>query len=343
MPDLYQNQNNQVKCLACSHYCVIPEGGTGICGVRENKKGKLELLVYGKPCSVNVDPVEKKPLYHFLPGTKILSLGTFGCNLGCGFCQNWDISQISKANGKASTPGWKSFLDRIEYLSPEAVIEMAVKENAPSIAFTYNEPTIWSEYAIDIAKQAKTAGIKCVYVSNGYMSKETCDYVSPHIHAINIDLKSFSDEFYIKICKSRLQPVLDSIKRFFEAGVWTEITTLIIPNYNDSSDNLKRIAEFISTISPDMPWHLSAFHPDYEMDTVDPTNLKKLLEAYEIGKKSGLNYVYIGNADSGKHGNTYCPKCNELLIKRQYMRAGIKNLNNGNCGKCGNKIAGIYS
>lgn len=341
MANLFQKENNSVKCLACSHYCVLPEGKAGICGVRENKDGEINLLVYGKPCAVSVDPVEKKPLYHFLPGGEILSLGTFGCNLGCGFCQNWDISQISKS-GSGSVPGWKSFLDKIDLLTPEAVVQKAIDADIPSIAFTYNEPTIWSEYAIDIAKLAKAAGIRCVYVSNGYMSKETCEYIAPYIDAINIDLKSFSDEFYIKICKARLAPVLENIRRLHEAGMWIEITTLVIPNYNDSADDIKKIAGFISSVSPDMPWHLSAFHPDYEMNTVDATDFGKLSKGYDIGKKAGLKYVYVGNVDSAKYADTYCPKCHELLIKREYMSSEIKGLEKNKCAKCGEIIAGIF-
>lgn len=294
MDALVKKDKNFIKCLACSHYCTIAEGKAGICGVRENSGGELNLLVYGKPCAVHIDPIEKKPFYHFLPGTKILSLGTFGCNLGCGFCQNWDISQISRG-AKGAVVGWKNFLEKIDYLSPEAVVKMALENHLPAIAFTYNEPTIWTEYAIDIAKLAKKTGLKCAFVSNGYMSKETCDYIAPYIDAINIDLKSFSDEFYIKICKARLQPVLDNIKRLHKAGVWIEITTLVIPGQNDSPAELKKIAEFIVSVSPEIPWHLSAFYPNYEMENIGPTDIEILAAAKKIGESVGLKYVYLGN------------------------------------------------
>ncbi|MFA5062081.1 MAG: AmmeMemoRadiSam system radical SAM enzyme [Patescibacteria group bacterium] len=294
MKGLYKKDKNFIKCLACSHYCKIAEGHAGICGVRENQNGELKLLVYGRPCAAHVDPIEKKPFYHFLPGTKILSLGTFGCNLGCGFCQNWDISQISRHAKEAAT-GWKDFLAKIDYLSPEAVVKMALENHLPTIAFTYNEPTIWTEYAIDIAKLAKKAGLKCAYVSNGYMSKETCDYIAPYIDAINIDLKSFSDKFYIKTCQARLQPVLDNIKRLHKAGLWIEITTLVIPGENDSPAELKKIAEFIVSVSPDIPWHLSAFYPNYEMTGTGATDPGTLHTGQKIGQDAGLKYVYLGN------------------------------------------------
>jgi len=344
MSKLWAKDENGIKCLACCHYCRLAEGKSGLCGVRVNNHGELKLLVYGRPCAVNIDPIEKKPLYHFLPGTEVLSLGTFGCNFSCGFCQNWDISQLTKKDGVVDGEeiNWQGFLKNLENVPPEKIAERAAKNNLPSIAYTYNEPTIWTEYAMDIAKLAREQGVKNIYVSNGYMSPETCIGLEKYLDAINIDLKSFSDKFYLKTCGGHLQSVLDNIRRLHKAGVWVEITTLVIPGENDSDEELKQIAEFIVSVSPDMPWHLSAFHADYKMNTHEPTAPESLVRGREIGKKAGLKYVYIGNVEAGEYGNTFCPVCRELLIERGFMSAGIKNLKEGRCGKCGEKIAGVF-
>jgi len=259
---------NKVRCLACAHYCVIQEGKTGICGVRENIGGELQLLVYGKPAAIQVDPIEKKPLYHFMPGTKILSLGTFGCNFRCGFCHDW---------------------------LPERIVSYAVEHKIPSIAYTYNEPTIFVEYAYDIMVLAKEKGLKNVFVSNGYESKETLDYIGPYLDAINIDLKSFSNGFYQKNCGAKLQPVLDTIRRVHKMKIWQEITTLVIPGENDVEEELKQIADFIVSVDPGIPWHLSRFHPDYKMMNKGVTSYESLVRVREIGLAAGLKYVYLGN------------------------------------------------
>ncbi|MEK7213109.1 MAG: AmmeMemoRadiSam system radical SAM enzyme [Patescibacteria group bacterium] len=339
-----QTGNDSLQCLACAHYCHIPEGQSGLCGVRENEAGELKLLVYGRPCAVNFDPIEKKPLYHFLPGAQIMSLGTFGCNLGCSFCQNWDISQISRRGAVVAGENlsWKKFLETLEYWPPAKVVKTARDRGVPALAYTYNEPTIWSEYAMDIAKLAKEAGLRNVYVSNGYMSPETVAYVAPYLDAINIDLKSFSEDFYKRVCQAKLQPVLNNIRRFVEVGVWVEITTLIIPGENDSDDELKRLAEFIASVSPNIPWHLSAFHGDYQMRSHPATSAETLIKAKKIGGAAGLKYVYVGNVEAGEYGHTFCPECGEILIERGYMSAEIKNLKNGKCDKCSAKIAGMF-
>lgn len=323
---------SKIQCLACSHYCKILKGKTGFCGVRQNSDGKLALLIYGRPSAINVDPMEKKPLYHFYPGSKVLSLGSFGCNFKCDFCQNWGISQVRG----------DSDFDSFESLSPMQVVELSKKKKMSSIAFTYNEPTIWSEYAIDVAKFAKKEKIKIVYVSNGYMSKECRDFIMPHLSAINIDLKSFSSEFYLRTCGAKLKPVLENIEYFSIAKKWVEVTSLLIPGVNDSRKELKKIAEFIAGTNRDIPWHLSAFHGDFKMAGHTSTKMDKLIEAYDIGKEAGLNYVYIGNVTAGKYANTYCPQCGELLIERGYMSAKIKNMHRNKCAKCGEKIAGIF-
>lgn len=284
---LYQKLDKQrTRCLACAHYCVIQNGKTGICGVRKNDGGALFLLVYGKPAAIHVDPIEKKPLYHFMPGTKILSLGTFGCNFRCGFCQNWEMSQTTD-DGLRTT-------DFDEWL-PKRIVEYAVKNRIPSIAYTYNEPTIFVEYAHDIMVLAKERGLKNVFVSNGYESKETLDFIGPYLDAINIDLKSFRNEFYQKNCGAKLQPVLDTIKRVYEVKIYQEITTLIIPRENDSEEELRQIAEFIASVDKNIPWHLSRFHPDYKMLDKDVTSYESLVKAREIGLKAGLKCVYLGN------------------------------------------------
>ncbi|MBS3055816.1 MAG: AmmeMemoRadiSam system radical SAM enzyme [Candidatus Aenigmarchaeota archaeon] len=322
--------DKKVQCTACSHYCTILNGKTGICGVRKNINGQLWLLVYGKPCSVNTDPIEKKPLYHFFPGTKIFSLGTFGCNFSCEFCQNWDISQYRKPKNIGHD------------LPPEKIIDYCTEHNIPSIAFTYNEPSIFFEYAFDIMKLAHQKNIKTVFVSNGYMSKEATERLFGHLDAINIDLKSFNPDFYKKVCKARLEPVLDNIKKLHKAGVWVEITTLVIPGENDSKEELEQIAGFVASIDKNIPWHISAFHPDYKMKDRDSTSIQKLNKAYEIGRKAGLNFVYTGNVHSSEYQNTYCQKCSNLLIQRTWHTARNVDLLNGKCGKCGIDIPGVW-
>ncbi len=277
--------SEKARCLACAHHCVIAEGRTGICGVRKNVKGELDLLVYGKPVAIHVDPIEKKPLYHFLSGTEILSFGTFGCNFRCSFCQNADISQIRTHNSDNMT----------QVIEPEEIVKMALEYKTPSIAYTYNEPTIFVEYAHDIMALAKKAGLKNVFVSNGYESTETWEYIGPYLDAINIDLKSFSDDFYKKQCGARLQPVLDSIKECYRRKIWQEITTLLIPDENDSDKELTQIAEFITSVDNGIPWHISRFHPNYKMLDKDETSLRALERARKIGLGAGLKYVYLGN------------------------------------------------
>lgn len=339
---------NSVKCLACSHYCTILEDNLGICGVRENKKGVLYLLVYGKPAAAHVDPIEKKPLFHFLPGSDAFSIGTIGCNFGCDFCQNWDISQISKEiklkfkDPKERDDKLNEVINSGLDLPPKKIVEYVLKNNIPSIAYTYNEPAIFFEYAYDTAKLAHKKGIKNVFVSNGYESKEALDKVKPYLDGINIDLKSFSDDFYRKICKARLQPVLENIKRTFEMGIWVEVTTLVIPGKNDSEKELTKIAKFIANISNSIPWHVSRFFPHYKMIDVEPTPEKTLLKAYEIGRKVGLKYVYVGNILDSNRESTYCPNCKKVVIGREGYTILEFNLENGKCKFCGEKIEGVW-
>ncbi len=277
-------KDKNVRCSACSHRCLISPNNTGICGVRKNIDGKLYLLVYGKVMAKQIDPIEKKPLYHFLPGTYAYSIGTVGCNFRCSFCQNYNISQFKEFYGKILG----------EEISPEQIVDEAIKNKCKSIAYTYNEPTIFIEFAHDTAKLAKQKNLKNILVTNGYMTKECLNYISPYIDAMNIDLKSFNDEFYIKICKARLQPVLETIKRAYKKKIHIEITTLIIPGENDSKQELEKIAKFIASVNKNIPWHISRFFPAYKMLNKPITPIKTLEQAEEIGKKY-LKYVYVGN------------------------------------------------
>jgi len=334
MPKLYRKLNNDtIQCLACNNYCVIPNGKTGICGVRQNENGKLKLLVDNKAVAVNLDPIEKKPLFHFFPGSIAFSLGTFGCNFGCEFCQNWDISQAPK---ETTIEFWG------EDWPPEKIINYCQKHNISVIAYTYNEPTIWTEYALAIMKLAHKNKIKNVWVSNGYMSKETLKLIAPYLDAINVDLKSFREEFYQKVVHAHIEPVKENIKKIWEMGIWEEVTTLIIPGFNDSENELKEIAQFLVTISPDLPWHISAFYPNYKMLDVPLTPKETLLKAYHIGKDAGLKYVYTGNIPDSNYESTYCPNCGFKLIERWGIEMIENNLLGDKCPKCGTKIAGRF-
>jgi pyruvate formate lyase activating enzyme len=337
-----EQQNPSVKCTACNNYCIISPGKSGICGVRKNVDGTLYLMVYGKAAAAHVDPVEKKPLYHFLPGKPIFSIGTIGCNFGCEFCQNWDMSQASK--GLKDTPlEFSKRLDDWGYaLSPKEIIDACKKQAIPAVAFTYNEPVIFFEYAYDTMKLAKKAGIKTVFVSNGYESEEALKKLSGLLDAINIDLKSFRDAFYRKLCHARLEPVLKTIMRCHELGIWVELTTLFIPGENDSEQEMHDIVDFIASVSPDIPWHVSAFHPEYKMLDRKNTPHETLMRAYAIGKKK-LNYVYVGNVSDPKRSATYCPSCRKELIDRTRYIGRIVGMKQGACASCGAWIAGIWS
>lgn len=284
---------NKVQCRACSHFCLVEEGERGKCGVRENKGGRFYSLVYGQPCALNIDPIEKKPLFHFLPGTASLSLATIGCNFACFCCQNWQISQVM---GRSALPQIGEGLPFPD--SPLKIVEMAIKQGCPSISYTYTEPTVFLEYALDIMKLAKKAGLKNVWVSNGFFSEETFELILPYLDAANIDLKSFDDEFYKKYCSARLQPVLDNLKRLKQAGVWLEITTLVIPTLSDSPAMLEKIARFIKEdLGPETPWHLLRFFPDisWKLQNLPATPLSTLEAAGEIGQRHGLKNVHLGN------------------------------------------------
>ncbi|MBS3135929.1 AmmeMemoRadiSam system radical SAM enzyme [Candidatus Woesearchaeota archaeon] len=345
---LYEKlEEKKVKCTACKWYCTIPEGKTGLCSIRGNKDGKLYLLVYGKAAAVHIDPIEKKPLFHFMPGTDILSIGTYGCNFGCEFCQNWEISQTTKHEKmKDMSNQFSNVISMINNgshdLPPKEVVELCERHRIKSIAFTYNEPSIWSEYAHDIMKEAKKKGIKGIYVSSGYETKEVMDYMRGFIDAINIDLKAFSEETYRKVCKTRLSCVLDTIKEVSGKGIWIEITTLIIPTLNDSDEELEGIAKFIASVDKSIPWHVTSFHPDYKMRDKPNTPPKTLMRAHDIGKKMGLKYVYTGNIPGLKYENTYCPACKETIIMRHGMSVTENRLKEGKCPLCKERIEGEW-
>jgi len=324
--------DDEVACQACHHRCVIRDGHTGICGVRYNEGGRLYALNYGKAISAAVDPIEKKPLYHFLPGSEILSIAAVGCNFRCAFCQNADISQYGK-DARREISGFD--------LPPERVVGKALDLGCPSIAYTYTEPAVFIEYAHDTAKLAKDAGLKNVFISNGYQSKESIDLVYPYLDAANIDLKSFSDEFYRRLCGAKLEHVLETIRYLHELGVWLEITTLVIPTENDSADNLKQIAEFIASLDSQIPWHISRFSPAHKMQDLPPTTFAKLQEAYRIGQAAGLKNVYIGNYPTRDFESTYCPNCHELVIERESYHV-VNKIENGKCWHCDTKISGVF-
>ena len=344
---LYEKLGNDlVRCTACSWYCRIAPNQVGICATRLNQKGTLYSLVYGLAIGLHLDPVEKKPLYHFYPGEKLLSFGTSGCNFGCLFCQNWEMSNQIK-NQKSKIKNLKKELTNFikamsQKITPKEIVEMAVFMGAKGIAYTYNEPAIFVEFAHDCMVLAKKKGLKNVFVSNGFESKESFDYIKDYLDAINIDLKSFRPQFYQKVCLSKIEPVKENIKRYFEAGIETEVTTLVIPGYNDSQKELEEIAQFLVSISPDIPWHISAFYPAYKMLDVPPTPVEKLILVYKIGKKAGLKYVYVGNVYDPLRSSTFCPKCGAMLVKREGYLVSIVNLKNGACSKCGERIYGRF-
>ncbi len=325
--------NKKILCEACSQRCILEDGEVGICGVRKVENGKLKLLVYDLVSAINIDPIEKKPLYHFLPNTPVLSLGTVGCNFSCKFCQNFDISQYPKEhNGEIIG----------QRVTAKEIVEIANRRAIPSIAYTYNEPIIFFEYAYEIAKLAKEYQIKNIFVTSGYETHKAIDTISPFLDALNIDLKSFSNNFYKDICGAKLKPVLDLIEYSYKKGLWIEITTLLIPNLNDSDEEIRKIAKFISSIDKNIPWHISAFFPTYKMRDRERTPLNTLLRAYDIGKSEGLNFIYLGNVNDYIHQSTFCPNCQELLIKRNGYYLSIQNLDKNRCKKCETPIAGIF-
>ena len=327
-------ENNAVQCLNCAHKCILKPGQKGICGVRQNIKGKLYSLVYGKAAAIEIDPIEKKPFFHFLPGTQSLSVATVGCQFNCANCQNWPLSQGPKITGKIEG----------EKISPRQIVKIAKEYNLPSISYTYTDPIVFSEYALDTMKLAKKEGIKNTWVTSGFFSKELLEMISPYLDAANVDLKYFSDQDYLKYSGGRLQPVLDTLIELKKKGIWVEVTTLVIPGISDSEKTLTEIAKFIKTkLGIETPWHVTQFSGalSWKLQSIPDTPLETLIKAREIGLKQGLKYVYTGNLPGFEGENTYCPKCGALVIERFGYQ--IKRYDQeGRCPKCNYKLEIIH-
>jgi pyruvate formate lyase activating enzyme len=322
----------KVQCSLCSHRCLIAPGKRGLCAVRENQEGTLYSLVYDKVIARNIDPIEKKPLFQFLPGSLSYSIATPGCNFRCKHCQNADISQLPRDQGGMILG---------EKVAPGDIVDAARRYRCSSISYTYTEPTIYYELAFDTAKLAAQAGLKNVFVTNGYITPEALKEIRPYLHAANIDLKGYTDDFYKNICGARLQPVLDSIGLYKELGIWIEITTLVIPGHNDSDEQLNGIAKFIKSVGKDIPWHVSRFHPTYKLMDQPRTPLETLKRARRIGLDAGLRYVYEGNIP-GEGEETLCWSCQRPLIKRMGFSVQENSIKNGKCPYCDETIDGVW-
>ena len=324
--------DGRIECRLCPRFCKLNEGQRGFCFVRQRVGDRMVLTTYGRSSGFCVDPIEKKPLNHFLPGTSVLSFGTAGCNLGCRFCQNWDISKARE---------WDKLADAA---SPEQIALAAERLGCRSVAFTYNDPVIFAEYAIDVAQACRERGIKAVAVTAGYITDDARPEFYRHMDAANVDLKAFADAFYHRLCFAELDPVLDTLKYLrHETNVWFEVTTLLIPGENDSEAELHRASEwFAENLGPGVPWHFTAFHPDFKMLDKPHTPPATLTRARKIARSKGLHYVYTGNVHDREGGSTWCPGCRELLIERDWYELGEWNLDRGRCRSCGYKIAGIF-
>jgi pyruvate formate lyase activating enzyme len=322
-----------VRCELCPHSCLIRPGARGICGVRENRNGTLHSLVYGRAIAVHVDPIEKKPLFHVHPGSLAFSVATVGCNLKCEFCQNADLSQLHPGEN-VSIPG--------RSLQPEVLVRLALQEHSRSIAYTYTEPTVFFEYALDTAIAAKEQGLLNIFVTNGYVSHAAIDRIRPYLDACNVDLKSFSEDFYRRLTGARLAPVLKALEHLREAGIWIEVTTLLIPGFNDSDDELAAMAGFlVGRLGPDTPWHVSRFFPHHRMATTPATPISRLRRAAVLGAEAGLRYIYIGNAPGEAGEDTICPTCGETVVRRVGFRVVSNLLRDGSCPTCKLEIPGI--
>jgi pyruvate formate lyase activating enzyme len=320
-----------VHCYLCAHRCKIADGGFGFCGVRQNREGILYTHAYGKVIAVHTDPIEKKPLYQFLPGSFSFSVASIGCNFRCGFCQNWEISQATFRDGDFAG----------ESLLPQEVVHLALQNKCQSISYTYTEPTVFFEYAYETAVCAREKGLYNNFVTNGYMTKECLLMIKPYLDAANVDLKFFREESYKNICSGSLEPVLDSIRLMHTSGIWLEVTTLIVPGENDSEEELRDIARFIASVDKNIPWHISRFHPDYKFTGEAPTPQATLKKASHIGKDCGLNFIYAGNV-YGWGNDTFCPACKKLLIKREAFNVLEYNIKEGQCVFCGVALAGFF-
>jgi pyruvate formate lyase activating enzyme len=332
--ELYEKMpKDWVRCFACGHRCKIAPDRDGICKVRYNKGGVL-YVPYGYTAGIALDPIEKKPFFHALPGAQALSFGMLGCDYHCGYCQNWFTSQAIRDPNATAAP---------EFARPEQIVGLALEHKTPVITSTYNEPLITSEWAVEIFRLARTYDIKCSYVSNGNGTPEVLEYIRPYVDLYKIDLKSFRQKNYQQL-GGKMDNVLDTIRTIKRMGIWLEIVTLTIPGFNDSNEELKDIADFLVSVSPFIPWHVTAFHQDYKMTAPDNTPIETLLRAVEIGRNAGLHYVYAGNVPGrvGTYENTYCHSCNALVIERSGFRVLANNLLNGVCPKCQTTIPGVW-
>jgi len=323
----------KVRCNLCAHRCKINPDRQGVCGVRENRNGIFYSLVYGTLIAENLDPIEKKPFFHVYPASQSYSIATVGCNFKCEFCQNHDISQMPAATRMIAG---EDFL-------PEEIVARAKKSRARTIAYTYTEPTVYFELALETAKIAAENGLANVFVTNGFMTAETIETIAPYLAAANVDLKSFRDAFYKKYCGARLDPVLESLKKMKDLGIWVEITTLLIPGLNDSDEELRDIARFIAGLGRATPWHISRFHPQYKMRNLPVTPLDSLHRAVQIGRETGLKYVYSGNVPGDDGENTRCFHCGKLLIERYGFQVVNLNLKDKSCPHCGTGLEGVFS
>ena len=322
--EFYAREGDKVRCSLCPHSCLIADRKRGLCGVRENRKGKLYSLIYGLASSIHPDPIEKKPLFHFLPGSTSLSFGSVGCNLFCMHCQNFQISRARVGD----LP--------LQKISVSDVVDMATGSDVESISWTYNEPTIWHEFTTEASKAAHKAGLKTTYVTNGYIQEAPLRELKGIIDAMNIDVKGFREEFYRSVCGGKLAPVLRACEVAVELGIHIELTYLIIPDHNDSEKELSEFSGWVvGKLGRNVPVHFSAFHPDYKLTNVPRTPSKTLANAYDVAKKAGVDFVYLGNVFAGDKDDTYCPKCGSKVIDRDGFWVKSTNLNGSRCGKCG--------
>ncbi|MEW6137202.1 MAG: AmmeMemoRadiSam system radical SAM enzyme [Thermodesulfobacteriota bacterium] len=330
---LYEKlESEKVKCYLCRHGCVIKDGKRGLCGVRENREGTLFTLVYDRVVSTNVDPIEKKPIFHLAPGSRSFSIATVGCNFFCSFCQNYSISQMPRDRGRIEG----------DHYTPEDIVRLAIGSGCQSISFTYTEPTIFYELAKETMVQAHKFDLLNVFVTNGYMTREMLDDCRGLLDAANVDLKAFNDEFYTQYCKAKREGVMDSLRYMKELGIWLEITTLLIPTLNDNLDEVREMARFIRReLGEETPWHVSRFYPQYKELSLPPTAVEAVRKARQIGLDEGLHYVYTGNIPGDGGEKTACPVCSKLLIDRMGYRIGSYSVESGRCPGCGHRIPGI--
>lgn len=326
-----ESDSQKVQCKLCAHRCILEDGRSGVCKVRKNSGGELYTLNYHKVAATHSDPIEKKPLYHFLPGSTSFSMATMGCNFSCKFCQNHSLSVV---HGESQLFG--------EAVPPEQLVAAALHYNSQSISYTYSEPTIYFELMYETAKLAKEQGLKNVMVTNGYMTAEALEEIAPYMDAANIDLKAFKDEFYKKQCGARLEPVLETIRGMKANGIWIELTTLLIPGLNDDPQEIKDLISFIVEVDPEIPWHVSRFYPQHRLTDVDPTDPRAIYSFLEMAGDMGLQYLYAGNVASDKWEDTRCPKCDALLIQRSGYFTRVKNMAQGTCTSCNHPIPGVW-